>query len=258
MDLTVIDEKFLANMEQSLLLGQNSFKGLNDSRLALKLSNMLYKSKGTRFSVEQFFRIFFGEEVEVVYTKENVFIVNESEIGFESLRYIIDDKLYQTFAILIKTGIAIAEWIDLYKLFVHPAGIYVGGQVLLSSVARVWPGPPTAFMPFAEDDNTVIATDVEALATMGTALRPTDNVTAFVFDSVGTPWYRISLQNTIDMYDSVTVGVLDTQYNNIGEIMSAHSPTFDMDSVAPDLRTIKVSNTFETMDQYAFKYLDSV
>lgn len=76
---------------------------------------------------------------DVVYTKENVFIVGNrddieaSKIGPESQRYLTDDKLYQEFAVLIKADQPISSWLEEYKLFVHPAGMYVGGEVQIVS-----------------------------------------------------------------------------------------------------------------------------
>lgn len=145
-DITAIDDKYLVYLEETLLLGQNSFKGLNDSRLALKMSANLYGSKGSKYSLEQFFRIFLGVDAEVIYTKENVFIVDESLIGPDSLRFLVNDKLYQTFAILIRTSLSVSDWIDIYKQFVHPAGLYVEGETQIVSVANVF--PVDLFMPY--------------------------------------------------------------------------------------------------------------
>ena len=62
------------------------FEGFIDKRTATKFSNNLYRSKGTRFSIQQFFRMFFGIDVEIIYTKKDVFRIGTegSEIGAES------------------------------------------------------------------------------------------------------------------------------------------------------------------------------
>ena len=66
-----------------------------------KYSNTLYRSKGTKYSIQQFFRTFFGIDPEIIYTKKNVFKVGETDsfIGDQSQRFLTNDKLYQTFAI---------------------------------------------------------------------------------------------------------------------------------------------------------------
>ena len=51
------------------------FEGFRNKREAADYSSTLYKSKGTKYSIEQFFRVFYNSFVEVKHTKENVFIV---------------------------------------------------------------------------------------------------------------------------------------------------------------------------------------
>jgi len=136
-DINETDLTLLEYIEDELLLGKAYFKGFGSNetelRAAANFSNTMFRSKGTRFAIEWFFRSFYGEDVEVLYPKENIFLVGdaESRIGADSLRYLTDDKLYQTFAILIRVGISISKWKEVFKLFVHPAGMYLGGEVLL-------------------------------------------------------------------------------------------------------------------------------
>ena len=127
----------LSYIEDELLLGEEYFQGFgkNDSELraAANFSNILFRSKGTKFAIEWFFRSFYGEDVEVLYTKENIFKIGDvdSQIGPFGLKYLTDDKLYQTFALLVRTGISISKWKEVFKLFAHPAGMYLGGEVLI-------------------------------------------------------------------------------------------------------------------------------
>ena len=106
-------------------------------RLMSKLLSSFYRSKGSLLSIEGFFRGFFNEEVSIEYPKDQIFIVGESEIGYESLRFIINDELYQTFSILIKVGLPVSEYETLYKKFVHPAGFFFQGQVVTEGVASL-------------------------------------------------------------------------------------------------------------------------
>ena len=130
-DVTQTDLELLSYIEDELLLGQAYFEGFTDKRAAAKYSSTLYKSKGTKYSIQQFFRTFFNVDPDVVYTKRQIFNVGESIIGAESQRYLTDDKLYQQYALLIKTELSVAQWRKPYKLFVHPAGMYLGAEVQL-------------------------------------------------------------------------------------------------------------------------------
>ena len=78
-------------------LTQSSF--FDNPRLMTSLLSRFYRVKGSLSSVEGFFRGFFGEEVNVEYPKNNMFIVGESEIGYESLKFIQNNALYQIFSI---------------------------------------------------------------------------------------------------------------------------------------------------------------
>lgn len=128
-DITETDITLLSFLEDELLLGESYFQGFSDKRGAAKIASNLYKAKGSKLAIQQFFRSFFQEDPDVEYTKEKIFYLNDSKIGPLSNRYLTDDKLYQTFAILIKIGIPITIWREVYKLFVHPAGFYLAGQI---------------------------------------------------------------------------------------------------------------------------------
>src|SRR6056300_662050 len=128
-DITQTDIDLLSYIEDELLLGQSYFEGFADKRAAAKFSNILYRSKGTKYSIQQFFRTFFGIDPEIIYGKESVFTLNNSKLGGDDFKFLTDDKLYQNYALLIRSGVPVSRWIDMYKLFVHPAGFYIAGQV---------------------------------------------------------------------------------------------------------------------------------
>jgi hypothetical protein len=137
-DITETDITLLSYIEDELLLGDSYFEsfatGDAQKRAAANFSNTLFRSKGTKFAIQWFFRSFFGIDAEIVETQEQIFKLNEvgSAIGAESLHFLTDDKLYQTFAYLVRSSVPISEWKDLFKLFVHPAGMYLGGELLVS------------------------------------------------------------------------------------------------------------------------------
>jgi hypothetical protein len=142
-DINETDFTLLSYIEDELLLGDAYFEGFGDDeaekRAAANFSNILFRSKGTKFAIEWFFRSFYNVDAEVLYPKENVFQVSDlnSTLGPSSLRYLTDDKLYQTYALLVRVGIPISKWKDVFKLFAHPAGMYLGGEVLLSDVKNI-------------------------------------------------------------------------------------------------------------------------
>ena len=137
-DITETDIQLLSFIEDELLLGDAYFEsfatGDAQKRAAANFSNTLFRSKGTTFAIQWFFRSFFNIDVEVVETKNNIFKVGDSlsRIGPNSLRFLTDDKLYQTFAYLIRSSIPFSKWGELFKLFVHPAGMYLGAELLVS------------------------------------------------------------------------------------------------------------------------------
>jgi len=159
-DATQVPDNLLEHLEDELLLGQSYFGGFINKREAVKFSNTLYRSKGTKYSIEQFFRAFFGVDPQITYPKEKIFMVGPSidydadstnsagqqvkfeasKIGPESYRYITDDKLYQVLSILIRTSIPRSKWNDVYKLFVHPSGMYIGSEILLEAINLAWDG----------------------------------------------------------------------------------------------------------------------
>ena len=153
-DATQVPSDLLPFLEDELLLGQSYFGGFTNKREAIKFSNLLYRSKGTKYAVEQFFRGFFNKDPQVVYPKENIFNVGPEidyeldsintsgqqikkeagKLGPESRKFLTDDKLYQAYSILIKSDVPISKWLDTYKLFVHPAGAYLAGELVLELV----------------------------------------------------------------------------------------------------------------------------
>jgi hypothetical protein len=299
-DITQVDTNLLSYIEDELLLGQSYFEGFANKRDAAKFSNILYRSKGTKFSIQQFFRTFFSIDPDVVYTKNNVFKLNGgadyatvekealldqgvedygsldsdgartrfdeyiaenytplSVIGSNSERFLTDDKLYQTFAVQIKAELPLIDWIEEYKLFAHPAGMYLGSQLQVVSVAtdlmvapEVLPpvSPPvqvidTAFFgDFAVSDNTSLVNDLIDSSGMLSRIRP-----------------ELVDINKLNNYG--TIQDINNQYGSLREAQIASSPTFDDSDFSTDSATVgfkgmDMSNNFafETMDQEKHPY----
>lgn len=263
-DITQTDLTLLSFIEDELLLGQSYFEGFQDKRAAAKYSNTLYRSKGTKYSIQQFFRTFFGIDPDVIYTKEQVFNVglSDSKIGPESQRFLTDDKLYQTFALLIKAEKPFAEWKDTYKLFTHPAGMFVGAEIqIVSSVTDLMEADsskPAAPPPIVVENTA----DIGFVRLDGIDVNggfPSADVTSIVDDPYSDSdgvMSRINTYLNLEKFSDDSIRLIDRQYSSLRELQLAGSPTFDDSDLADDsaggtLKGMDMSNNFhfETLDQ---------
>ena len=233
---------------QELGNGLKSSAFFDNPRLMTTLLAKFYRVKGSLASIEGFFRGFFGENVVVDYPKQNLFVVGDSKVGYDSLKFIQDNALYQTFSLLIKTPFSTAEWRDLYLKFAHPAGFYYQGQVITQTEKDF------GLISVSEDPLAIPVTPLvlssEGFITLGTAFTET----TALWDSNGdiTADYRFNLSQTIATYDVVLTSVLDKFYTSIGQLITSNSFTFDdSDTIRPDF-----SMSLETMDNDMFtRYL---
>ena len=257
-DIVDVDEDLLQYIEDELLLGQSYFQGFRDRRTAALFAHILYKSKGTKFSIQQFFRMFYNTDADVVYTKEYMFLLNDSAsfIGPTSQRYLVDDKLYQTYALLIKIGFSSSDWRDLYKLFVHPAGFYLGAEVsIVSDFNLDIDNMPTAtqadILPYAVDGNAFV-TFTPSLEATGVLRYDSDGSVGRIRVNFNSKDYEMSSYED----SSWTVQTLSDQYSDLREIMQSTSPQLDEDHDV-DSSGIGFSNTRETMSQDQNYWWDS-
>ena len=227
-----------------------------DPREVLRNFANFYRVKGTKYSAEGFFRAFFNTDIQIEYPRNNIFIVGESEIGVESLKYIINYGLYQIFSVLIKSSIPINEWRELYKKFVHPAGWFLGGEVQIEQTAVLWGLGENPFidriMPNVIPDDDDDALTVEGVATFdfGTSLVEMIGLIQDGIDS-GDGETAISFNAIVDKYADFTVEQLEAAYGTVANTMHVNSPTFDDDSDPAFYPTplIRMDNNAETMDQ---------
>lgn len=218
----------------------------NDPAFIAGLLANSYRIKGSLYSAEGFFRAFYGEQPQIEYPKNNLFIVSESRIGPESLRYIQNGALYQVLSVLVKSGVPISTWRDLYKAFVHPAGFYLGGEVIVEASGDLALNP----MPEVLLDSDAGLLGLEASA----SITPTSlSSITLVYPDGGDADSSVErlVTTTLREYESLTVEELDGIYNDIKDLLDVNSPTFDDDSAAGN-KAIKFSNTLETMDQDVF------
>lgn len=224
--------------------GSNS-RFFDDPRLVGKVISFFLQKKGTEYSVLGFFRMFFGETPTVVYPKNNIFIVDESKIGSESLKYIIDDERYQIFSILIQSGIPISTWETLYRTFAHPSGFYLAGDVLTEDIACFFDSAPLSYGGPGEG---VLSEGLASFVGLSA-----DEETTILYDSDGIT-LRMNVFQPMGTYDSMTLGELDVLYDDTYEIDKATSHTMDIDSDGI-IKPIEASNILETADRD--RYMDS-
>lgn len=243
----------LDNIFEEIGLGTNTNDFDINPRLIAKLFANFYREKGTANSTKTFFRGFFGEEIEIEYPKNNMFIVNESKLGAESLRFIQNDERYQIHSILIKSGVPISKWEKLYKRFVHPSGWYIAGDVFVEGVVDLGFGD----MPISiADSNAGILTFENSAVVAAVTFQP---LTIIIGDDADSDLYaeRINPYRTIgSIPGTVTLAQFDDQYNSFIEFQDENGPRFDQDSDGV-IVAVDFSNAIETMDQSNFDYWDS-
>lgn len=250
-DIQQSPASLLTFIEDELLLGENYLEGWLNKRQSALLSNQFYRSKGTLYSTQRFFRAFYGVDPIVEYGKDYTFTVGQDIIGPSSGKFLINDKVYQFWGILIKVGIPLTEWNQLYKLFVHPAGMYIGAEIQITSVNK---DISFDYMPIWEYAD---ITPIYLSAVENAPFGVTDITGMGISESDGS-LYRFNVDNTLGRISTLfpTIPDIIPYYQNIGEITIATSPTFDDDSSGSHV--MKLSNTLELVDQVEYTRYDSV
>ena len=258
-DVTQVDADQLQYIEDELLLGQAYFGGFINKREASKFSNILYRSKGTRYSIQQFFRAFYGIDPQVIYPKEQVFLVGPqvntnlastnnngdqvvkeaSFVGAESQRFLTDDKLYQTLAILIKADIPISTWREVYKLFVHPGGMYLGGQMEIVSVNAEGIGAQPEIQKSVTVDVSIVSTVDDIIGT-----QPFADVTLLA-DSDGT----VVRLDAFPLDSDMTLSEINSSYPDLLTVSSPSLPTLDDNDSDGSAVTMDTIRRQQTLDQ---------
>ena len=76
-DFVQIGPDLLRFMSKELLLGRDYYDRFVDPRGAVQVSNLMYRSKGTHYAIQMFFRVFFGFDVDIRYGQDEVFLVGD-------------------------------------------------------------------------------------------------------------------------------------------------------------------------------------
>lgn len=241
-----IEDTSLANLDMMLKeigIGTASTSFFRDPRSVSRLLAKFYRVKGSTYSADGFFKAFFNTIVDISYPKNNIFVVSNSKIGAEDLSFIQDGGLYQTYSILVKSEVPKTTWEDLFKIFVHPAGFFLGSEVQIT----------TAF-DMDLDDQPIAREAVDIPAYVSTAYVDAgviQDVTELLPADIAGEYFRASVVDNIANYATFTVDQLNTMYPDTLTLMNITSPTMD-DSAYMDM-----SNTIETMDQVKYEWYDS-
>lgn len=241
-DVTQTELKYLDLLLSEIGNGLKSSSFFRNPREMTRLLAQFYRAKGTLLSAEGFFKAFFDEDVTIEYPKKNIFIVDESLIGPESLKYIQDNRLYQIFSILIKTGLSTVDYEDLYKKYVHPAGWYFAGEVLTEGNASF------NLVGFTEDD-LFFSEQLTHYVSTSSALVTSAFTQLTVIDGEFNDRYNVN--QFIEAYEDFTVDELNNVHLSIEELMDPNSFKFDNDTIGVDM-----SSVIETMDNEMYtRYL---
>lgn len=252
-DIHSTDTSNLDKIFKEIGLGTANSNYFKDPTFSARLLSIFYRVKGSLYSSEAFFKAFYGIDAEIEYPKRNIFIVGESQIGAESLKFIQDGGLYQIFSILVKSELPISTWKALYKEFVHPAGFYLGSEVVLTGVANNLMTIGN-FMPIVTPDVDASVYTYQDVAIVNT-VGDIDVSELIASDSAGV-FIRRSAYQTIQPYSSITITQLDDMYQSIKDIVDLKTFTFDED-VDSNGNTMDMSNTIQTFDQVVYPWYDS-
>ena len=251
-DTQEVPLKLLSTLISEIAAGNTGDNFIDPNFYAQRIHE-LHRTKGSRFSIEEFFRAFYQQNVEVEYPKNDIFTVGHdsagplSRIGAESNKFIRNNALYQIYSILIKSPLAQTTWIELYKKFVHPAGFYIAGTVQTDVEAVGTLSAPLA-SPDSGNPGVISSAVMSAIAPFTQMTILSDGLS---IDSGG---FRSQLGQTIDKYQSIPANELNTIYGNINEILTAKSFTFDDSDIGDSAGTARpdFSIALETMDNEQF------
>lgn len=251
-DITETDETYLDELIGEIGNGLKASNFFDQPRLMARLLARFYQAKGTRNAAEGFFRGFFNEEAEIIYPKKDLFIVSESEIGFDSQKRLIDNRRYQVLSVLIRSGLSVSDYENLYKKFVHPAGFHFAGDVLSIGEAALTPTVTT------HDPLEVPVIAAIYLSEVENIPSTSFGETTLLYDSSDGTQFRVdTIQQELLYYTSdsdLTAGLWTTYYDDIKTILDPNSFTFDDSDTTgrPDF-----AMTVETMDNDYFTRISS-
>jgi len=238
-DITETPTEYLDQVIAELGAGLQNGDLFLDPRFAVRRFGDFYRNKGSRFAIEEFFRLLYQQDVEIEYPKKDIFTVGVDQIGYDSQKFIQNYARYQIFSILIKVGLGVPTYRELYKKFAHPAGFYFEGIVAIEGEANLGFDE----MPIATADSAFTSLIGEATPAITTAASITG-----LIDSEGTD-IRYNINQLANLYSTLTASQIDRYYSSIAELITPNS--FTMDDSDTD-NTPLMSLDIETMDNNMF------
>lgn len=127
---------YLDNMFYGIGLGVSQGR-FTFPREAIRNFGNFFRVKGSEYSVDGFFRAFFGEDVEIIYPKQQLFTIGSSPLGPQYAYKLQNGRLWQVFSILLKVAIPLSDWESLYRKYVHPSGFYLAAAVVIEGKGQV-------------------------------------------------------------------------------------------------------------------------
>mgnify|MGYP001330572247 FL=1 len=253
-DIGEMPNELLNSYVNELAANLETGGNFTDTRFALRRLAQFLRLKGSRFSAEEFFRLFFQQKAEIVYGKESVFNIGDSAstIGTESLKFIQNNALFQTFGLQIKTPIDVSKWNELYKKFIHPAGFYYEGQVVSDTEATL---SLTAPLSIPLDSAATSGPSLSAEALVPLTIPFVQETLLIDSDGIN---IRIGLNQLVNVYQNLTTVELEKFYSSIDELIGVNSFTFDDSDIRDSAggATPDFSLATETMDNDMFtRYL---
>lgn len=264
--------------EVALGVSQNTF---TVPREAIRNFGNFFRVKGSEYSVHGFFRAFFNEEIELIYPKERLFVVSESTVGQDDQFKIQDGALNQIFSVLIKSAIPMVEWEELYRNFVHPAGFYLGANVVIEGTEGVTVSTVQSIVDLDantknifEIANAGISGEGEIVGALSTnailsplfdgldsdqlnpnALsyaQPGYYVNGYVGDSQDFAFRdRYSLYRNINDYPGLTIADVEKYYSSVYEWAGFYA-SFDDSASSPTASAIRFSSTLDDFSSRAY------
>jgi len=253
-DIGEMPNELLNSYVNELAANLETGGNFTDTRFALRRLAQFLRLKGSRFSAEEFFRLFFQQKAEIVYGKESVFNIGDSAstIGTESLKFIQNNALFQTFGLQVKTPIDVSKWNELYKKFIHPAGFYFEGQVVSDTEASL---SLTAPLSIPLDSAATSGPSLSAEALVPLTIPFVQETLLIDSDGIN---IRIGLNQLVNVYQNLTTVELEKFYSSIDELIGVNSFTFDDSDIRDSAggATPDFSLATETMDNDMFtRYL---
>ena len=220
-------------------------------RLMARLLAEMYRGKGTQRSIEQFFKAFYNEDVEVIYPKKSIFKLNDrlggSFIGPKSSHFIQDNKKYQILSVLLKTGLSFSDFETLYTKLIHPAGFHLAAETQTQGSADLGLDAGDVTDPLEvpnyaiELQTTQLGTHVQATYSLLT-MEENDAIDARTQNEKDTgTGIIVSSLETLDRYETQTLQQLVDDFVTVADWAGVRPPTLDDEG-------LDLSQEYETLD----------